>query len=87
MTQHRKRKERRFKPGMKVLIVDQASGTETTAIYEGRFDTRTNHRFRGPRANGIPRLRLEDGGVAWGCDCWWIPLDEANEVKSKLGIK
>lgn len=84
MPQKRKRSERRFKPGMQVLIVDRASGQEEPAIYEGRFDIETGRRFTGPRANGTPRLRKPDDSIVWGCDCWWIPLSDANEVKKKI---
>jgi hypothetical protein len=34
-----------------------------------------------------PRIRLDSGGVVWGCECWWCPvekyqsyLDAATEV-------
>jgi len=84
MSQRRKRKERRFRPGIEVLIIDQASGSETPAIYEGRFVYKTNIRCRGPRANGNPRLRLENGDIVWGCECWWIPAKEAERIKKDV---
>lgn len=25
-----------------------------------------------------PRIRLEDGSIIWGAECWWKPLDKAS---------
>lgn len=27
-----------------------------------------------------PRMRLEDGSVIWGDECWWVPYEEAKEA-------
>lgn len=78
--QKRRRRDRRFHPGMYVRIMEDCRKghpeTGSEAIYEGRFDLVTGRRYRGSRAKGIPRLRLPDGNVLWGFDCWWLPESE-----------
>jgi hypothetical protein len=33
-----------------------------------------------PRTN--PKIKLDSGEIAWGCECWWGPEEV---VKSKIG--
>lgn len=28
-----------------------------------------------------PKVQLDDGGVVWGCECWWGPEDQ---IKRKI---
>jgi hypothetical protein len=98
MPQRRKRRERRFHPGMKVRIVSDCrmvlkshNVSGATATYEGQFDPLTGKRYRKSRAQHEdnvwtfnPRLRLEDGRVIWGYQCYWLPLSEALECEAPL---
>ena len=76
--------------GERVLIVkDCRSGgiaTGQTGIYEGRH----------PRPESgweNPRIRLQDGSVIWGCECWWTsvrsagPLDQEQKLLEKHKAK
>lgn len=35
----------------------------------------------------MPEIRMEDGRVILGCDCWWIPVEVTEQVKTELGVK
>ena len=28
----------------------------------------------------IPEIKMDDGSVIQGCDCWWIPVEEVDDV-------
>jgi hypothetical protein len=86
------KRKRRLRPGMRVRIAADlrpgpASGAE--AVYEGLFNRRTGRRYKGSRAGeqGMPRLRLADGSVIWGFECYWLPLEVALKVESDLNSK
>ena len=57
-----------MKPGTRVLILKDCREEETAtgelATYEGKFK---HSEF----AANNPRLRLDDGTVIWGIECWW----------------
>ena len=63
--------------GARVLIIEDCREggivTGQTGIYEGEF-----------RVEGLsfpnPRIRLQDGSVVWGCECWWKPVSEAGAL-------
>lgn len=78
----RPRRLREFRPGDRVVVVQDWRGTgELTgrqATYEGRFDADTGRRWRKSgtekRENilrAVPRLRLDDGTLMSGLDGWW----------------
>lgn len=93
--QKRRRRERRFHPGMLVRIVDDCRGghrdrrtgreTGSEAIFEGYFDRHTGRRYTGPRAGeqGNPKMTLPDGQTIWGMECYWLPLKEAQDLEKK----
>ena len=60
-----------YAPGTKVIIIqdcrDGGIATGQTGTYEGRFNV---------EGSGIPnpRIRLQDGSVIWGYECWWNPV-------------
>jgi len=35
---------------------------------------------------GIVKIRLDDGNVVMGWDCWWEPVDEAAEAGGSDGV-
>lgn len=35
------------------------------------------------REGEMPRIRLDSGGVIRGCECWWIPVAEAEIIEAK----
>lgn len=92
MSQRRKRKDRKFRPGMKVFIIkdcrENGAATDSEAIYEGRFIYPTNKRYKKSRAEcwhigkdgdikmSNPRLRLPDNSTIWGIECWFTPIIE-----------
>lgn len=72
--------------GDKVRIIedcrDGIPATGQEGIYEGRFPIPSNE----DRYPDNPRIRLDDGSVIWGAECWWenvtddmAPLEEAQE--------
>ncbi len=66
---------------------DEPTATNQVAKYEGRFDTLTGRRYRGPRADlrSNPRLLLQDGTYIWGLECFWIPVRDAMNVYRRMG--
>lgn len=62
-------------PGTRVLIArdcrDENTATGQYGIYEGHFPYGDD-----PEKFKNPRIRLEDGSVIWGIECWWIPVSE-----------
>ena len=32
---------------------------------------------------GMPEFELEDGRRVWGYECWWLPLDIAEEAERR----
>ena len=63
-------------PGTKVIIIEDCRkggiATGQTGTYEGRF----GNTILGPN----PRIRLQDGSVIWGYECWWHPVDQAGPL-------
>jgi len=63
-------------PGTKVIIIedcrDGGIATGQTGTYEGRFEVEDFW----PN----PRIRLQDGSVIWGYECWWHPVDQAGPL-------
>lgn len=64
--------------GMKVVIIEDCRpghmATGQTATYEGDFPVDDSCAFPNPR------MRLQDGSVIWGCECWWKPVEEAGPL-------
>ena len=75
-----------YKPGIRVGTMQSATKDEVNlfgyGIYEGDFVP--PHEVVGPfgtmddveQSDGTmglsnPRIRLDDGDVVWGCECWW----------------
>lgn len=73
----------RYTIGERVLIVEdcrrdaqgirQGIATGQTGIYEGRFDAPSG-------CFESPRIRLQDGSVIWGYQCWWNPVQTAGPL-------
>ncbi|RJQ25726.1 hypothetical protein C4577_05010 [Candidatus Parcubacteria bacterium] len=32
----------------------------------------------------MPEIKLENGEILLGCECWWIPSEEAEKIKKKV---
>lgn len=47
---------------------------------EERLDHNTKVGIEGPFSN--PRIRLDDGRIVWGCECWWGAVEI---VEKRLG--
>jgi len=75
----------RFVIGEHVLIIDDCRdggiATGQTGIYEGYFDLDTGEQTEGWPGN--PRIRLQDGSVIWGCECWWRPVRTAGPLPAE----
>lgn len=71
----------RYEIGEHVLIIedcrDGGIATGQTGIYEGFFNTTTG---QPDEFGGNPRIRLQDGSVIWGCECWWRPVRTAGPL-------
>ena len=35
--------------------------------------------------DSMPRIELDSGEELLGCECWWIPLELAEELKAEKG--
>lgn len=73
----------KYEIGEHVLIIEdcrrdaQEIATGQTGIYEGHYDLETGQ----PDAIfGNPRIRLQDGSVIWGIECWWTPVRKAGPL-------
>jgi hypothetical protein len=66
--------------GERVLIIEDCRdghiATGQVGIYEGLFDPETMT----AALLGNPRIRLQDGSVIWGSQCWWRPVREAGPL-------
>jgi hypothetical protein len=66
------------KQGTEVVIMqDCRDGGEATGqigIYEGEFTVLIDFMDEKITANS-PRIRLQDGSVIWGAECWWSKLE------------
>ena len=66
-----------YAPGTKVVIIQDCRkggiATGQTGTYEGRFNV---------EGSGIanPRIRLQDGSVIWGYECWWNPVSTSGPL-------
>ena len=64
------KKTRKFKFGEKARIIIN--------------DTRVTGTLVGLTESGIPKFKLEDGKIVYGYECWWIPLDLAEQVEKEV---
>lgn len=68
----------KFIPGTRVLIVEDCreNGTATgkEGVYEGRFPYNDDAHFSNPR------IKLDEGEIIWGIECWWIPLKDIYDI-------
>ena len=59
-----------YAPGTKVVIIQDCRpggiATGQTGTYEGKFEV--------DDVWPNPRIRLQDGSVIWGYECWWNPV-------------
>jgi hypothetical protein len=39
-----------------------------------------------PESDDIPEIRMSDGSIVLGCDCWWIPVEVCRNEMSQLGV-
>jgi hypothetical protein len=74
--------DNRFIIGEHVLIIDDCRdggiATGQIGIYEGYFDPETGTQVTDWPGN--PRIRLQDGSVIWGYECWWTPVRVAGPL-------
>jgi len=70
--------------GERVLIIEDCReggiAAGQTGTYEGRFDFDTG---QPDEFFGNPRIRLQDGSVIWGCQCWWRSVREAGPLPAE----
>lgn len=65
--------------GTKVVIIDDCRpshrATGMKGVYEGEFMVQIEDNG-GLVEFPNPRIRLEDGSVIYGIECWWKPVDD-----------
>lgn len=49
---------------------DNPTASGATAVFVGREDVEGTDLT-------VPKFRLPDETIIYGCECWWLPLDEA----------
>ena len=63
-----------WEPGTEVHVHDIHGNSlgigELLTLYDADSDT-----------NEMPRIKLADGRVIEGCECWWIPVAEAEDAE------
>ena len=57
---------------MRVLLID------STVEFNGEL--LTDYDIDRLMDNEMPRIRLDNGEVVRGSECWWIPIDELCEI-------
>lgn len=82
-------------PGIRVGAISHTEG-ETIFLYgygvfEGHHVPTAEDRPAGWMGDAIfeekisnPRIRLDDGKVIWGCECWWGPEAEVQKRAAKF---
>lgn len=82
------------KVGDEVRVIEdcreESTATGQTGTYEGRFPIPSSE----DRYPDNPRIRLADGSMIWGAECWWenvtddmAPLEEAQGRVQEYRIK
>lgn len=67
--------------GFGVYEGDFVFGDESSTQPEGFVATLAKRRgFRNPR------IRLDDGKIVWGCECWWLPEETFHKRFAGLRI-
>lgn len=76
------------KPGMRVGAISHAEKDGTVyvfgfGVYEGDFVPDEDAAGMGPLLREAemtnPKIKLDNGDVVWGCECWWGPEDVVKE--------
>lgn len=75
----------KYKPGTRVLIeVDcrfDSPGMSVAGmqgVYEGDFEYPEDE-LSAPN----PRIKLDNGDIIWGIECWWRPVDEGDTAPTR----
>jgi len=70
--------------GDAVVIVEDCRvshiATGQTGTFEGYYDLETGADRNAEPWNGNPRIRLQDGSVIWGIECWWRLVEDAGPL-------
>ena len=85
----------RREPGIRVGTISHSEGDTIFifgyGIYEGDHVPTAEDRPEGMMGDALfeeqvsnPRIRLDDGKVVWGCECWWGPEEKVKERISKF---
>ncbi len=69
-------KDRKFYIGERARIVFNDVKTVGTLVSLGRKLT-----------DSMPEFELEDGRHVFGYECWWLPLDLAEKIETKVAEK
>lgn len=72
------------KRGDKVVIIEDCRArhiaTGQTGTFEGYYDLETEADRNAEPWAGNPRIRLQDGSVIWGIECWWCLVEQAGPL-------
>lgn len=72
----------RWKPGTRVGAICSA-GREEVRFYG--WGVYVGDEIGGPMGEfPNPKIQLDDGGVVWGCECWWGSEDQ---VRQMIGVR
>ena len=71
----------RYTIGNKVVIVKDCREEEMATGQIGILEAGT---YMPSLAWPNPRIRLQDGSVIWGCECWWASVENAPQMQENL---
>lgn len=71
-------KQRKYEAGSEVLVTDIHGNDLGKGVLLFDYDADSDD-------NAMPEIRLADGKIILGCECWWIPAGEVRGAVREQG--